>query len=719
MNATSRRPAWDHPTSWNRLRPRRGDSATLNSPPPNSLRCHGNVQRTVRRQFCSAAVVVTLLACAGPVLAQQNAAARHQQFLEFLKKTAAAISAQSLSAFDNLERWKQQRPVMKRQMLYMLGLDPMPKRTTLHAQITGVLQRPKYRIEKVVFQSLPGLYVTANMYVPHQRAGPLPAILYVCGHSPHPKGAKSDYQDRAIWFASNGFAVLVLDTLEFGEVAGLHHGIHDLNLWYWLSLGYTPIGVEVWNAVRALDYLETRPEVDKQRFGMTGISGGGATTWYTAAIDERIAAAAPVCSTFTFGSQAAHWVASGQCDCIYFHNTYLEDLPLAGALIAPRPLFIFSGQRDGDFPPDGYHAVFNKVKQVYDLYGGSEGQQARVRELDEDVGHTDAPAFLRGAREWMTQWLKKNQEPYQEVEAVKESPDDLAVLSQLPSDAINYRIHNQFIPTPTLQEWHSKSQWDSRREELIQELKDKVFRWFPQQKTSFETTILSRNGGWGSRYADYREILFDSEPGLKIRAQLFTPKANAAKAPVLLYVKRPGDSIYPLDLDELLPVLGRYTVLVLNPRMTEHSVSAFEYAEIERTASWIGRTVASMQVWDILRAVEWLAQDSQVPASSISVYGKGDMGILALYAGLFDERIQQIILSDPPASHWKGPALLNVLRVTDTAEVAGAFAPRRLISLTDFPHSFGYARKIYQLHSRSANLTRAGSLPEALEVSRY
>jgi hypothetical protein len=159
-------------------------------------------------------------------------------------------------------------------------------------------------------------------------------------------------------------------------------------------------------------------------------------------------------------------------------------------------------------------------------------------------------------------------------------------------------------------------------------------------------------------------------------------------------------------------------VLVLNPRMTEHSVSAFEYAEIERTASWIGRTVASMQVWDILRAVEWLAQDSQVPASSISVYGKGDMGILALYAGLFDERIQQIILSDPPASHWKGPALLNVLRVTDTAEVAGAFAPRRLISLTDFPHSFEYARKIYQLHSRSANLTRAGSLPEALEVSR-
>jgi cephalosporin-C deacetylase-like acetyl esterase len=651
-------------------------------------------------------------------LAQENASARHQQFLDFLKKTAVNISSQPLPGIENLESWKQRRPELRRQLLYMVGLEPMPKRTPLNTQITGALQRANYRIEKIVFQSLPGLYVTANFYVPHQRPGPLPAILYVCGHSPHPKGAKWDYQDRAIWFASNGFAVLVLDTLEFGEVPGLHHGIHDLNLWHWLSLGYTPIGVEVWNAMRALDYLETRTEVDKRRIGMTGISGGGSATWFTTALDERIAAAAPVCSTYTFGSQAAHWLAAGQCDCIYFHNTYLRDFPLVGALIAPRPLFIFSGQRDPDFPPDGYHVVFNQVKKIYDFYGG-QMQEERVRELDGDVGHEDAPPFLKAAREWMRKWLGNDREPYREIPISKESAEDLAVLSRLPADAINYRIHNQFIPTATLQDWSSKSHWEKRRQELIRELKDKVFRWFPQQKAPFETTILSRDGGWGSRYADYQEVVFSSEPGVHVRAQLFTPKANAVKAPILVYVKRPGDSLYRMDLDELLPLLGRYTVLVLNPRMTEHPVSAFEYAEIERTASWIGRTVASMQVWDILRAIEWLAQDSGVPASSVSVYGKGDMGILALYAGLFDERIQRIILSDPPASHWKGPALLNILRVSDIAEIAAAFAPRRLISLTDLPLSFQYTRKIYELQSRPANLSRAASLPEALEVWRY
>src|SRR5204863_444078 len=163
--------------------------------------------------------------------------------------------------------------------------------------------------------------------------------------------------------------------------------------------------------------------------------------------------------------------ASGQCDCIYFHNTFLEDFPIVGALIAPRPLCIFSGRKDPDFPPDGYHEVFRRVKKIYDLYGESD----RVREVDDDVGHSDIPLLLK-----------------------------------------------------------------------------------PRQLTQ--------------------------------------------PTPLLIYVKRPIDSIHPLDLDELLPVLGRATVIILNPRGTEHPVTPFEFAEIERSASWIGRTVASMQVWDILRA---------------------------------------------------------------------------------------------------------------------
>ena len=92
------------------------------------------------------------------------------------------------------------------------------------------------------------------------------------------------------------------------------------------------------------------------------------------------------------------------------------------------------------------------------------------------------------------------------------------------------------------------------------------------------------------------------------------------------------------------------------------------------------------------------------------------MGILALYAALFDERVKEVILNDPPSSHWQRPALLNVLRVTDIPEVAGALAPRRLVSLTKLPETFNYTQHLYQLQRASNQFLQSGSLPEALEV---
>jgi cephalosporin-C deacetylase-like acetyl esterase len=663
-----------------------------------------------------------LLLVALPAFGQENAARRHERFIEHLKKTAAELSSRSLSEVRTLEEWKKKRPSLQRELLYMLGLDPLPERTPLKAEIRGVLDRLEYRVENIVFQSRPGLYVTGNFYLPKKAPPPLAAVIYVCGHSPHPLGAKWAYQDRAAWFAEHGYACLILDTLEFGEVPGLHHGIHDLNLWNWLSRGYTPAGVEVWNAMRAVDYLQSRTEVDKSRIGMTGISGGGATTWFTMAVDERIAAAAPVCSTYVFGSQAAHWVASGQCDCIYFHNTFLEDFPIVGALIAPRPLLICSGRKDADFPPDGYHEVFCRAKKIYDLYAGARREPDAIKEVDDDVGHSDIPLFRKEARQWMNLWLKGDKAPV-EIEPLptepRESAEALSCLSGLPADAANYKIHDLFIPVAPARTWTTLEDWEGRRRELVKDLREKVFRWFPREEIPFETRVSRDNGGWAARYADFKEAVFDTEPGVPIRARILKPRKASKETPLLIYVKQPGDSIYPLDLDELLPVLGRYTVVVLNPRLTEHPLSPFEYAEIERTSSWVGRTAASMQVWDILRTVEWLVVEEKIPSGSITVHGKGGMGILALYAGLFDPRIGRVVLKDPPASHTEGPALLNVLRITDIPEMAGAFAPRKLVFEGNIPASFESAGGIYKLHRRTDQMTSAGSLPEALEIWKY
>ena len=148
-------------------------------------------------------------------------------------------------------------------------------------------------------------------------------------------------------------------------------------------------------------------------------------------------------------------------------------------------------------------------------------------------------------------------------------------------------------------------------------------------------------------------------------------------------------------------------------------MTAAEYTDVERTAVWAGRTIAATHSTARKMSQTWVTDEEKLSPSSISLYGKGDMGILALYAALFDERIQQVILNAPPASHWQGPALLNVLRVTDVPEVAGALGPRRLISLTKPPETFDFTKRIYGLRRASNQFVQSGSLPEALEVWKY
>src|SRR5687767_1105066 len=191
--------------------------------------------------------------------AQESVAARLEMATNHLKQVAAELSARCLTNISSLDDWQQKRPVLRSQLMEMLGLGTPPKRTPLRTRITGTLQRKSYRIEKIVFQCSPGLYVTGNFYLPLDRPKPLPTILYLCGHAPHPAGAKFNYQDRAAWFASNGYACLILDTLEFGEVPGIHHGLHDLNMWHWLSLR----SEEHTSELQSLAYLVCRLLLEK------------------------------------------------------------------------------------------------------------------------------------------------------------------------------------------------------------------------------------------------------------------------------------------------------------------------------------------------------------------------------------------------------------------------------------------------------------------------
>jgi cephalosporin-C deacetylase-like acetyl esterase len=656
--------------------------------------------------------VLSLLLCLPALVEAQprlSVAQRYQMFQDYLVRRARAVTRSNLADVKTLAEWQRRRPEVRRQMLAMLGLEPMPARTPLHVRITGSFERDTHRVEKIVFQSMPGLYVTGNLYLPKRVEGRLPAVLYLCGHSPGPWGAKVQYQHHGIWLARHGYVVFLIDTVEFGEVPGIHHGTHDLGMWFWLSLGYTPAGPEVWNAVRALDYLETRPEVDARRMAVTGISGGGAMTWYTAAVDERVQVAAPVCSTWSVEHHAALNAVHENCDCIYFINTFFADLSTVGALIAPRPLKMLSARRDPSFPAAGYHDVYQRSRAIYELYGAQE----KVQEFDYDVGHSDVLPFRKEAYEWINRWVKNDPAPYEEGQIQREEPATLTVLDRIPAGAVNESIHRSFIKAHRVEAPKNLAQWDKRRAALLKQLRETVFRAFPQTKVPFQAVRLPEKG-WASRYAEAFNIEFTTEQGVRVDGQLFLPRAGSDSA--LIYAKGAADVVYPIDYDPLLSVLGRHVVLVLKPRAVDYPADNYKIATLERTAALVGATIESMQVWDILRSVDFLTEGEGLKLNSIAVYGRKQMGALALYAAALDERITRVILEDPPVSHWQGAPLLNVLRVTDLAEAAGLLAPREMVWLSAIPEAWGPAWTVYALYGKKTAVRNAGSLGEAMRV---
>jgi dienelactone hydrolase len=242
---------------------------------------------------------------------------------KYLAGLSKELSGRFLDGAKTREVWEQKRPRLHREYLDMLGLWPLPERTPLHATVTGTLEHEGVVIEKLHYQSRPGLYVTANLYRPKEVKGRLPAILYVCGHSGRGRdGNKTAFQDHGLWFANNGYVCLIVDTLQLGEIPGIHHGTYREGRWWWQALGYTPAGVEYWNGVRGIDYLVGRPDVDPERIGVTGISGGGAVTFWVAAADERVKVAVPVSGMSDLESYVTDKVINGHCDCMFLVNTY-------------------------------------------------------------------------------------------------------------------------------------------------------------------------------------------------------------------------------------------------------------------------------------------------------------------------------------------------------------------------------------------------------------
>ena len=350
--------------------------------------------------------------------------------LSSLARRARAVSQASLASLPSPEAWLASLATRRQQWLEMLGLFPFPERTPLKAEVTGVLERGDYVVEKIHFQCLPGAYVVGNLYRPARVQGRLPAVLYLCGHT---KGkVNPTYQANPRWFGQHGYVALVLDPIQLGESQGMHHGTYHCGRWDWYSRGYAPAGTEVWNAMRALDYLASRPDVDPERMGVTGLSGGGAMSWFLGAADERVRVVVPVCQTGSIEHLVSDRAVDGHCDCAFWINTYGWCTPDLGALIAPRALLVASGTEDVLWRPYAFRDVLHRIRHLYQALGVPE----KV-ELVEDLSpHGYTPKLRKAIFEWFNRYLKGDSAPVEDdVTDFVEPEENLLVFGgRLPTD---------------------------------------------------------------------------------------------------------------------------------------------------------------------------------------------------------------------------------------------------------------------------------------------
>ncbi len=654
--------------------------------PPAPIRFAGRPSPAVATRASLAAAALAAAAMGTPSEAQDEPSALYS----CLVRRANELSARSMIDAPAAADWQRDLPEKRRQWLEMLGLDPLPPRTEMHVTVTGSLDRDTYVVEKIQFQPIPACRIAANLYRPSRPAGRLPAIIYVCGHS---QRGKFHYQPHPRWFGQHGYVALILDAIQIGENGGVHHGTYQRGWWHWISQGYSPAGVEVWAAMRAADYLQSRPDVDPDRLGITGNSGGGTVSWFTGAADPRFRTVAPSCQTGNLYQHIRERTIDGHCDCTYWINTYGWDFTDVASLIAPRPLMVAAATEDVLFRPYAFRDLVGRARNLYRRLGAEEN----IALVEAITPHGYSPATRLAIFNWFERHLKGSSQPVaDDISENEEKDEDLAVYpGQKPPDADRLKeVDTLLIPLPDPPEIRGRAAWQQHQALSLDKLRSISFRQISPDAPPPPAVARRREGE--SKTHSFRTFEFESEPGMLIRARLAVPLTNA-NAQVIL--------VGPMQPEARTPFCARGA----GNEATSPRSAAFACVEVRGTGGssigpgleWtarraypiVGQTFYERKTLDLLAALRVLRQET---GCRIAVFGRGAEATVAIYAALLDPEISEIVLEDPVPTHWNGgPEFLGVLKTGDLPHNLALAFPRPITIVGPMPEAFGWTRACY------------------------
>lgn len=593
-------------------------------------------------------------------------------FLSFVRQTAAELRKQDAPPAD-LAAWQAQRTLLRQQLELAWGGFPQ-QHAPLEARILETLDRPDYRIEKIVFQTLPGVFMTASAWVP-KISGKLPAVLCVHGHW---AGAKQDphVQARCAGLARLGFFVLAVDAFGAGERAigeqlGEYHG--EMTAATLFPIGRPLSGIQVYENGRAVDYLCSRPEVDPQRIGITGASGGGNQSMYAGAWDERFKAVAPVCSVGTY--QAYLGAACCMCEVVPGALAMTEESRIL-ALTAPRALLIISATQDAfQFSVGEAAKSISAARPVFSLYNLPDLPRHTVVESPHDYNQPMREAMYG----FMTQHLKGQGtgQPIPEPSISLEEPEALRCYpgTTRPDD---------WLTLPQFAAREARGLLQSRKPLPPSELRQRLERLLGGTEPGAGTGQLT------SPAPGTFELQLKPEAGLQLQLVGRNPKSADAGLRLIL-TGQGSDHPWVREQQRLAEAAGTgWAVLELRAtgRM-EVSGDRIGKAPDHNSAEWslwLGRPLCGQWVRDIRLTAALLRE--KLPCSSIELVASGTGSFAALAAVAIDENIDgaditgllTTFVSDKP---YVGQRLADmvpgILRdAGDVVHVAELVAPRPL-----------------------------------------
>jgi len=532
-------------------------------------------------------------------------AAGQAAVLDDLEARARAALARIPRAYTR-EAAEAARPKLRARLEESLGFRRLPWPPELRPSVKGVLLREGFRIEKVVFQSLPGTWIPAHLYLPEGISAPAPAVLFYNGHWWPDSKTRPDFQAFCVNMARMGFVVLTFDAFGQGErgVSDRDHRRTEA-----LLAGISQQGIAEYETRCALEYLLSRAEVDRARIGMTGASGGGFNTWITTALDERIAAAVPVVGTSEFYEQThvtrpLDWYkALEHCHYIPGLFQYANNHELL-AMAAPRPVLIVAASVDQSFPLAGVRAVHAYGADLYRAFGAGE-------KVGLFVDHKESHGYQKAKREaaygWFLRWLmhKGDGSPAPEPETVVPA-FDVAELQCFDG--------GKQPAGPGIME--AVRQLAARARETVP-----IEALMGAPPEAAQLTI-------GLRVARTQRVVLRTQPGIDVPALVLRPGPEGAQpeAGILVAVDDRGKEALGSDPLVLEALRRGWMVWAIDPRGIGE-LALEKPGWVFAVSLMLGENFVWRQAWDIYRIAEFAA--TATPSHRSALYASGHNAVLA------------------------------------------------------------------------------------------